>query len=208
MASEAVTAYLNDHLAGSTAALQLLDHLVDTAERPDDKRFFVTFRAAVTEDRDTLQHVMRRVGGRESSLRHVGGWIAEKAVRLKLMYDDPASRTLAPLEGLELLALGILGKRALWRALAAVGPDIPSLQEFDFVQLEERANDQHGRVEARRLESARQVLGAAFALTDEHDDDLEHVVQEGEEMEIESFPDVEEEPEKKQPLDDAEEPDH
>ena len=105
MASEAVTTYLNDHLAGSTAALQLLDHLVDTAERPDDKRFFVTLRAAVTEDRDTLQHVMRRVGGRESSLRHVGGWIAEKAVRLKLMYDDPASRTLAPLEGLSFLLL-------------------------------------------------------------------------------------------------------
>ena len=176
MASEAVTTYLNDHLAGSTAALQLLDHLVD-AGGPDDRRFFETLRAAVAEDRQTLEDVMRRVGARESGLKHVGGWLAEKAVRLKLMYDDPASRMLAPLEGLELLALGILGKCALWKALATAGPDIPSLQGFDLATLEARAREQHGHVEARRLESAHQVFGAALALTDEKDNDLEHAVQ-------------------------------
>jgi hypothetical protein len=158
MANDAAIAYLNDHLAGSTAALNLLDHIVDTAERPEDQLLFGSLRAEVTEDRHVLERVVQRLGGKESSLRHAGGSLAEKAVRLKLMFDDPGRRAFALLESLELLALGILGKRGLWRALAVVRPGIEDLQEFDFVRLEARADEQHQHVEARRLEAARHVL--------------------------------------------------
>jgi hypothetical protein len=159
MPYQALIVYLNDHLAGSTAALQLLDNLHDTAEGLEDRRFFEALRSAVSEDRETLLRVMRDVGGRESAVRHAGGWIAERVLQLKLAYDGAGDRALAALEALELLALGILGKRALWRALAAAAPGLPNLKDVDFEHLMERAGEQHDRVEACRLDWARKAFG-------------------------------------------------
>jgi hypothetical protein len=48
-------------------------------------------------------------------VRDLGGWLAEKAGQLKLLFDDPKHGTLGRLEALEFLELGILGKRGLWR---------------------------------------------------------------------------------------------
>jgi hypothetical protein len=65
---------------------------------------------------------------------------------------------LARLEKLEALALGIEGKRALWRALLAVAEEIPALRNVDLVRLDQRADDQRKRVEVRRIEAAREAF--------------------------------------------------
>jgi hypothetical protein len=65
---------------------------------------------------------------------------------------------LARLEKLEALALGIEGKRALWRALLAVAEEIPALRNVDLVRLDQRADDQRTRVEVRRIEAAREAF--------------------------------------------------
>ena len=62
------------------------------------------------------------------------------------------------LQTLESLALGITGKRLLWRALHAVRQSSPALQQMDFEYLEKRAIEQSNRVEIKRLETARAVL--------------------------------------------------
>ena len=103
-----------------------------------------------------LEDVIRRVGGDASTLRQLGGWVAEKAGRLKLVLDDPAR--LKPLESLELLVIGIQGKRSLWRALAAVAPTFSALNDVDFARMELRAEDQQGRVEEHRLNCARRAF--------------------------------------------------
>jgi hypothetical protein len=58
----------------------------------------------------------------------------------------------------EALVLGITGKRALWAALATVQNDWPQLQRFDLARLQDRALEQAGQVEVRRLEAAREAL--------------------------------------------------
>jgi hypothetical protein len=158
MANDTLTAYLNDHLAGSTAALELLEHMCGTASAPGDREFLTGLSGEIAEDRQTLEDIVRRVGGHQSAVRQIGGWIAEKAGRLKLMLDDPSGGALKRLESLELLALGIHGKQALWRALASVAPMVPQLADLRFLELEARAVDQHARVEARRVEAARAAL--------------------------------------------------
>ncbi len=65
---------------------------------------------------------------------------------------------LARMEPLEALAMGILGKRSLWRALRAVADRHPVLKALDLDLLERRAVEQHDRVDAWRLEAAREVL--------------------------------------------------
>jgi hypothetical protein len=156
MANDALNTYLNDHLAGSAAAIDLLDHLIEMADPPAGTEFLKWLRGEFAEDRAVLEDVIRRVGGDASTLRQMGGWIAEKAGRLKLTLDNPAR--LKPLESLELLVIGIHGKRSLWRALGAVAPAFSALTGVDFARMELRAEDQQARVEAHRLDSARVAL--------------------------------------------------
>lgn len=158
MATEALVTYLNDHLAGSTAALQLVDHLVETSTISDERKFLTTLREEIAEDRATLEDLVRRTGDRPSALRDIGGWLAEKAGRLKLKLDDPSGDKLKELEALEILVLGIHGKLSLWRALALVAPAMPQWGHVDFSRLERRAEQQHEHVEARRLGAVRRLL--------------------------------------------------
>jgi hypothetical protein len=156
MANEALNTYLNDHLAGAGAAIELLDHLIETPDPPAGAEFLKWLRGEFVEDRAVLEDVIRRVGADASTLRQLGGWIAEKAGRLKLVLDDPAR--LKPLESLELLVIGIHGKRSLWRALATVAPTFSELRDLDFARMELRAEDQQARVEGHRVDSARVAL--------------------------------------------------
>jgi hypothetical protein len=150
--SDALTTYLNDHLAGSVAAIELLDTLVEHAKLADVRDTLVGLRTEIQADQETLRGILEGVGGQVSAIRR------EKAGRLKLLADDPSTGTLARLESFEMLALGILGKASLWQALAAVQPERPDLSALDFAALEQRARDQHAIAERLRLESARRVL--------------------------------------------------
>ena len=58
----------------------------------------------------------------------------------------------------ETLALGLLGKLALWRALLEVAPSDARLSGVDFQALAERAEAQHAHVEGQRLALARPAL--------------------------------------------------
>jgi len=158
MATDALRTYLNDHLGGASAALQLLDHLATSARIPGDREFFLGLHAEIGEDRDALRQLISAIGAEPSAVRQAGGWLAAKFGELKLTFDSPVRGTLDRFEALEVLALGILGKRALWSALQTLTPPPPELQGLDLAALERRAREQHDRVEARRLQSARRAL--------------------------------------------------
>ncbi|HEV7366369.1 MAG TPA: hypothetical protein VGN76_11035 [Gemmatimonadales bacterium] len=158
MSSKALGIYLNDHLAGSVAALELLDHLADLHPEPDRKQLFTGLYAEVLEDQKVLQRLLDQVGGEESPVRKAAAWLTEKLGQAKLRLDDLGDGQLRVFEALETLALGIQGKLALWRALAAVADRVPQLQGVDYTRLEQRAVQQHQRVEVQRLQSARAAL--------------------------------------------------
>ena len=155
MATDPLVTYMNDHLAGSRTALQLLDDVIKSTSDAEMREFLDGVRADVAEDREVLENLIRRVGGARSVVRDLGGWVAEKLSWLKLSLDDPSNGPLRRLEALEILALGIEGKSALWRALAMAAPDVPALAGVNFGDLVRRATEQHTRVEARRIEAAR-----------------------------------------------------
>ena len=158
MSTKALSTYLNDHLAGSAAALELLDHLAELHPDPDRKRFFIGLRAEVAEDQSVLQQLLGTMGGKESTVRKAAAWLAEKVGQVKLRLDDLGDGQLRVFEAIEMLGLGIQGKLALWQALAAVADQVPQLQGVDFARLEQRAIQQHQRVETERLQTARVAL--------------------------------------------------
>jgi hypothetical protein len=161
MVNEHLAVYLNDHLAGSVAALELIEYLRAARAGTALEAFFAELHTDVMADRQELEALMARLHIAESRRRKATAWLAEKATQLKLQLDDPAGGTLRLLEGLEALAVGIEGKRGLWQALAAVAEDEPELQGNDYPRLIQRAEEQHRRVEVARLQAAK----AAFRAT-------------------------------------------
>jgi hypothetical protein len=158
MSRDGLTTYLNDHLAGAVAALELLDHLIKLRQGTQDEQALAAVRTEVEEDQKTLQSLLREFGGKESRVRQAAAWLTEKLGEAKLHLDDSGSGEFQVLEALETLALGIQGKSAMWRALAAVSVHLPRVRRLDFAALEQRALDQFRRVDQLRLEAASAAL--------------------------------------------------
>jgi hypothetical protein len=158
MTHEHLAIYLNDHLAGSVIALELMEHLERAHDGAPAARFLAGLRAEIAADRDELERIIERLGVRESLPRQAAAWFAEKIARLKLQLDTTAAGPMGLFEGLEVLSLGIEGKHSLWRALATIAEGAPPLQGIDYERLIGRAAEQRRRVEAERLA----VAGAAL----------------------------------------------
>ena len=62
------------------------------------------------------------------------------------------------LQAMEALALGVTGKKLLWRALRTVEAELSQLQGIDLSRLEQRAADQFERVEKERLHLSREAF--------------------------------------------------
>lgn len=158
MADAHIATYLNDHLAGSVVALELLEHLEAAHAGTPLESFLAELRADIAADRGELESLMNRLGIAESRTRKASAWLAEKITELKLRIDDPAGGELRLFESLEALSLGIEGKHSLWLALAAAAADAPGLKVLDYDRLAQRAVEQRRRVETLRLETARKAL--------------------------------------------------
>jgi hypothetical protein len=156
MSREHLATYLNDHLAGSVVAVEILEHL--EAEATDWTPHLGTLRIDIETDRQELKTLMDRLGIVESRVRKVGGWIAETLTEVKLEVDDEPGGALRRLERLEAVALGIDGKSALWSALNAAAAIAPELRGPDYQRLAQRAEEQRKRVEVFRLQAASSAL--------------------------------------------------
>ena len=110
---KALASYLNDHLAGSVAAIELLDHLIDDHKGHRLRQFLVDLRHDVHSDQEVLQNLIGKLDLEESGVRKVGAWIAEKIGRPKITLSGDSVDGLGLLQALEALALGITGKKLL-----------------------------------------------------------------------------------------------
>jgi hypothetical protein len=148
--------YLNDHLAGAVAALELLADLREQHKDEPLGDVLGTLEVDIDADKEALREVMRSLGIEESTVRQTGAWAAEKVarVRLKIAGDQPG--LVLALEG---LIMGINGKRMLWRSLAVANVLNPS--KWDFEKLQRRAEDQIEQAEAGRIHAARRAFHAA-----------------------------------------------
>ena len=157
MSDGPLSTYLNDHLAGSVGAIAMVERAIEENAGTLFGRRLEEILKEIRKDQAVVQDLIERVGSKENPLKKAGAWLTEKVGRVKLGgTDDPGE--LARLEVLETLAMGIQGKRALWRALRVVVNKHPVLHDLDLDLLERRAVEQHDRVEEWRLEAAREVL--------------------------------------------------
>jgi hypothetical protein len=161
LSSDLLTIYLNDHLAGATAGVDLARR---AAAENSDSEFGSPLRELADEidrDRADLLSIIDALGCRIDRVKLAVGWGVEKMARFKpngrLFGYSPLSRLLE-LEG---LASGIRGKSALWRALSAAPPGTRGLEHARLELLVVRAEDQLMVVEGLHARAAELALSHA-----------------------------------------------
>ncbi|CAA9560002.1 MAG: hypothetical protein AVDCRST_MAG86-706 [uncultured Truepera sp.] len=158
MNEENLKSYLNDHLAGSTAAVELAQHAQDSNPDTPLGAYLYTFLEEVEEDRGVVKDLLERLGGGTNPVKTAVGWFAEKAARLKLNHPLQSYTAFVRMEELEGLLLGVRGKLALWHALEYTVASDPHFDGFDFIGLAKRAEGQLSEIERHRLEAAREAF--------------------------------------------------
>ena len=153
MLEDTLLTYLADHLAASTAAVELLHHLKEAA---DEKRALEieSLTAEIEKDREVLRAFLHDAGGEESMMKKAGAWAAEKLALGKFKMNDINAGSLGELEALEMLSLGIEGKACLWKALSVVSVG----EGLDLQGLLWRGERQREIVETWRIAKVRQLF--------------------------------------------------
>jgi hypothetical protein len=155
--------YLNDHLAGSTAGLELVRRSASSNRGTPYGEFLEWLVEEIEDDRASLIGLMEQLSVGRDRLKEVAAWSFEKAGRLKpngqLTGYSPLSR-LVELEG---LWVGVNGKLSLWRSLSAVADGESRLDPVRLNALEARAEEQLRRIADHRPAIARQAFGRGEA---------------------------------------------
>jgi len=148
--------YLNDHLAGATAGVELARRV---ARQNKGTAYYETLEqlaAEVEDDRRALLELMGRLSIGRDRLKVALAWGGEKAGRLKLNGELVRYSPLSRLEELEILTLGVQGKLALWQALNAL--DGSRLHGVDLDALIARARSQARQLDRLRTRAAQEAL--------------------------------------------------
>lgn len=155
---DALLRYLNDHLAGSAGAIGLIQKLATSAEVPEEAGFFHDLEQKVEGDRTLLKDLIARLGENSSAMLQAAGTLTGAASRLKLNWEGMEPGQLGRFEAVEMLTLGIQGKRLLWLMLSEVAAFVPEWEGIDFASLELEAIDQRDAVEDLRIEAGTDAL--------------------------------------------------
>lgn len=145
--------YLNDHLAGSTAGVELAKRIRDSNRGdPEFGPALAELCAEIEVDQETLTAIMERLGVARNRIKPAAAVFGERLARLKLNGRLRGYSPLSRLLELEMLQIAVAGKRRLWRALEVTHPE--ELEDFGLAGLSHRATDQLTRLESLHARAA------------------------------------------------------
>jgi hypothetical protein len=150
--------YLQDHLAGSTAGLELARRTRGANEGTEYGTPLAKIADEIEADRRQLEGIIDDLGFGGDRLKNAAAWGLEKAGRLKLNGQLTGYSPLSRVVELEGLMTGITGKIGLWVALIQIAPDEPSLDAARLERLRERGESQRAAVEELRERAAREAF--------------------------------------------------
>jgi hypothetical protein len=142
---ETLIAYLRDHLTGSDAAIRVVHRLGSMHHGTDGTLFHRLFKE-FEEDRSVVHALLAQLGASGRSLKRAAG-VASGTMLSVTAGGEPGDLSL--FRTLEALAIGVQGKRCMWRALQNLHT-IPRVHGADFLELEAKAIRQWEAIEERR----------------------------------------------------------
>jgi len=151
--------YLNDHLAGASAGVELAKRLARAEGEWAGNGKLDRLAEEIEQDRDALLEIMATVGEPVRGLEAAAGRVLEKLGRLKpnarVVSRSPLSRVVE----LEAMRVAIEGKIAGWRTLRARAAADPRLDTERLDELISNGRSQATRVERLRVRAAAELFG-------------------------------------------------
>lgn len=159
--------YLNDHLAGAGAGVELLRRAARAHRGTPLGPPLAAMAQEVAQDRESLRRIMTELQVPVMRRRIALGWFAEKAGRLKLNGRVVSRSPLSDVVELEAMRLGVEGKACAWRSLQTLAGTESRIDAARVGELLRRAERQIRILEALRRDRAAQVFAAEAAAGDE-----------------------------------------
>lgn len=144
---DALVAYLRDHLSGSDLGLWVVSHLAETHPVAADRPFFARLARQFEEERSVVRSLLTQFGASGRSMKRAASYPSSALLMLSAGGEPGDLSLFRTLEG---LAVGIQGKRCMWRALRDIETDWPSSTRMSFAELETHAIEQWEAVDTRR----------------------------------------------------------
>lgn len=155
---QALIAYLRDHLAGADTAIQVVRRLRSTHDGTEVGALFRRLSKELDEDRAAVRTLLMQLGASGRSIKRAAGF-ASGTVLSVTAGGEPGDLSL--LRTLEALAVGVQGKRCLWRALQNLRSGPSTIDGMTFVEFEAKAVRQWEAIEERR----RALVSRTFSAT-------------------------------------------
>lgn len=152
--------YLNDHLAGAMAGVELARRLARTEGEWAGNGKLERLAEEIEQDRAALLEMMAALGEPVRRVELWAGWVAEKAGRFKLNGRVVTRSPLSRMMELEALRIGVEGKVAGWRTLRARATVDSRLDMAKLDELITSGRSQITRVERLRSRAAAELFGA------------------------------------------------
>jgi hypothetical protein len=149
---ELLAIYLNDHLAGSAAGVEMARRARAGNAGTEFGEPLTAICREIEADRESLESVMNDLGVARSRIKPALGWLAEKLGRMKLNGQLRGYSPLSRVVELEGLLLGLTGKLRLWQLLDEL---VGEQASADFPALIASGEGQRARVEDLQRRAAR-----------------------------------------------------
>ena len=154
----ALATYLREHLSGSDVAIRVVERLRRTHAGTVEGRLFGALFEDFQHEREVVQAMLAEIGASTLSAKRLvtgaGGVLLAPAAR-------SARGSLAFFRTLEGLAIGVQGKRLLWRAMQQLEPPFTQVSRGGLRELEALAVRQWEAIDERR----RAVSRSTFTVT-------------------------------------------
>lgn len=168
--------YLNDHLAGSTVGVRLARRLAKGHREVAIGTELAALSEDIDADRAVFISILERLGIPRRRYKVVAGWCAELVGRAKANGRILGRSPLSSVVELEMLRLGVEGKRLGWltlRTVARLDPEL-HLDPAEFDALAERAVQQAARLDELRTAAIRDALSRTAATPNTRPDHRQH----------------------------------
>jgi hypothetical protein len=152
----AFATYLRDHLAGADTAIEIVQGLSDAYRGAPEGALFESLYEQFREDRGVVEGILAELGYTSRSVKRLAGRATGSALGT---VAGGAPGDLSLFRTLEALAIGVQGKRCLWRAARALValPHPPGRRSF--LELESDAVRQWEAIERHRGSLVPRTLG-------------------------------------------------
>jgi hypothetical protein len=152
----AFATYLRDHLAGADTAIEMVQGLRDAYRGGSEGTLFESLSEQFREDRGVVEDILAALGETPHSIKRLAGRATGGALRV---VAGGAPGDLSLFRSLEALAIGVQGKRCLWRAAQLIVPLPHPPGRRSFVELEADAVRQWETIERHRRSLVPRTFG-------------------------------------------------